>query len=100
MRRDISVCRMRKAAGLSCHNCMYFLSCPEAAGTVSRQERRKKPVGHPGISWTEEQLRILEDLSLTTNKAAEKLGITVHQVRWYRKYNGLVKYRRRGKKET
>lgn len=100
MKRDMSVCRFRKAAGLSCHNCMYFMTCPDPKSFVKKDDRRKKSDRLQEGTWTSEQVKIMEDLRLTSVQAAEKAGVTPHQVRHYRERNDLAKYRRREKRKT
>lgn len=90
MRRDMTVCRARKAAGMNCRGCLYFSGCPEQdEGTAKMSELV------PGTKWTRYQLSKLEDLSLTIKQAAFLIDATEAQVRYYRAKNGLVRVRRK-----
>lgn len=96
MRRDMTVCRARKAAGMNCKNCFYFASCPEQAEKRKAESARANEIV-PGTNWTRFEISKLEDMTLTIRQAAEAIGITPARVRYYREKNGLIRRRRRKK---
>ena len=83
MKRNISVCRLRKESGLPCHNCMYYDDCPEY--------RKEKPMKKKrncnrtaNVYWTKEEIELAEDFTLSIQEVADMIGRSEMAVRCYR----------------